>query len=197
MTYKMVWEHMAHQTWQIQGCECPRLTKRYVYNGLGDTGLTKCYKYNCLIARGSLNVTYTMVWGRMTHQTLQIHWLDCPWLTKRYIYNGVGAHCSPNLTNTWVLISMAHPTLHIQRFATHGSPNLTNTIVLQVFIVFKMFQVFQAFPVVRVLHLSVFSMFSRFSMLSINGVFWICGKCALNGVPWSEVYAVRGSWIEY
>ena len=78
---------------------------------------------------------------------------------------------------------MAHPTLHIQRFATHGSPNLTNTIVLQVFMVFKMFQVFHAFPVVRVLHLSVFSMFSRFSTLSINGVFWICGKCALNGVP--------------
>ena len=83
---------MAHQTLQIQWFECQRLTKRYVYNGLGDTWLTQLYKYNGLTARGSPSATYTMVWRCMTHQTLQIQWLYCPWLTKRYIYNGVGAH---------------------------------------------------------------------------------------------------------
>ena len=55
---------------------------------------------NGLKARGSPNVTYTVVWGRMAHQTSQINRFDCLWLTKRYIYNCVGTHCSPNLTNT-------------------------------------------------------------------------------------------------
>ena len=166
--YTMVWEHMAHQTLQIQGCECPRLTKRYVYIGLGDTWLTKLYKYNGLRARGSPNSTYTLVWGRMTYQTLQIHWLVCPWLTKRYIYNGVGAHWSPNLTNTLVLISMAHPTFHIQRFATHGSPTPTNTIVFIVFILCKC-SMLSFFNVFRVSH--VFHVFIVFLVFLVSHVF--------------------------
>ena len=94
---------MVHQTLRIQW--------------FGHSWLTKLYKYNGLMARGSANVAYTFVWRRMAHQTVQIHWFDNPWLTKRYIYNGVGTHCSPNLTNTWLWISRPHQTLRIQRFA--------------------------------------------------------------------------------
>ena len=149
-------------------CEYPRLTKHHVYNGLGRTCQTKLYTYNGLRARGSPDVTYTMVWECMTYQTLQIHLLVCPWLTKRYIYNGVGAHCSPNLTNTLVLISMAHPTFHIQRFATHGSPTPTNTIVFIVFILCKC-SMLSFFNVFRVSH--VFHVFIVFLVFLVSHVF--------------------------
>ena len=79
---------------------------------------------------------------------------------------------------------MAHPTLHIQRFATHGSPNLTHIIVFNVLIVFMFFSRFSRLSSFYLL--SCFfrcSMFSKFPKLSINGVSWICGRCALNGVP--------------
>ena len=95
----------------------------------GDTLLTKLYKYNGVRARSLPNVTYTMVWGCMAHQTLQTHWFDCPgspsitytivwgriahqtlqitwfegpWLITQYVYNGLGAHGSPNNTNIMI-----------------------------------------------------------------------------------------------
>ena len=68
----------------------------------GGTWLTKLYKDNGLGACGLPNVTYTMVWECMAHETLQIHKFDLPGNTKLYIYNGVGTHCSPNQTNTMV-----------------------------------------------------------------------------------------------
>ena len=154
ITYVMVWEHMVHPTLQIY--EGPRLTNRYVYKVLGTHGsrnitnswfeipwLTKRYVCNCFCTHGSPNhtntmvwgptahqqVTYTMVVGRMAHQTIQILWFYCQWLTKRYMYRCVGAHCKRSHANTIFWRSMAHPTIHIQRFATHGSQNPTNTII--------------------------------------------------------------------
>ena len=106
---------------------------------------------------GSPSVTYTMVRGRIAHQTLQIQLFDGPrltkhdvynglgdaWLTKHYNYNGLnarvspevmytmvlGTHGLPNLTYTLVWWRMAHQPLHIAWYVDAFSPNHTNTIV--------------------------------------------------------------------
>ena len=101
-TYTMVWENMAHQTVQIQWSESPRLTKLCVYNGFGEAWLTKPFKYIGLIVQGLPSVTYTIVWGRIAYQSLQIQWFECPWLITHYVCNGLGTHGSPNITNTMV-----------------------------------------------------------------------------------------------
>ena len=91
------------------------------------------FENNGLRARGSPNVTYRMFWGRMAHQTLQIHEFVYPWLTKRYVYIGL---------------------------RTHGSANLTNMIVFHAFLVLYVFLVFHAFSVFMVFN--VFQIFSVF-----------------------------------
>ena len=77
-------------------------TKRYVHNGLG--------------TNGSPNVTYTVIWPPMTHQTLRAQWFGHTWLTKRYVHNGLGTRGSPNVAYTTVRAAMAHQTLPTQWF---------------------------------------------------------------------------------
>ena len=121
ITYTMVWGHMAHQGIQIQWFDGPRLTKRYVYIGFGDAWLTKPYKYIGVIPHGLPSVTYTMMWGRIAHQTLQIQWFENQWVITHDVYNGLRTHkynCSnvrgsPNVTCTKVCGHMAHQTLQI------------------------------------------------------------------------------------
>ena len=120
ITYTVVWKYMSHQTTQKQWFECPRLTKRYVYYSLGNTRLTKHHKSNGSRAHGSPNDTYTMVVGRMAHQTLQIQLLYCQLLTERYIYDCGGAHCRRWLTQRYIskgLRHMARKTSQIQLFS--------------------------------------------------------------------------------
>ena len=139
----MVWEHMVHQTLPIQWFDGPRLTTRYVYNGLGTHGsphitktwiwksmahqtlriqlflytwLTKLYKYNGVMAHGSPNITHTVVWEHRVHQTWQIQWFECPWLTTHYVNNGFG--------NTWLTKQYKCNCLSVR-----GSPNVTYTLV--------------------------------------------------------------------
>ena len=161
---------MADQTLQIQWFDGLQLTKR----------------------------SYTMAWGRMTRQTLQIHCVDLPWHAKRYIYYGVGGELVTNPpTNTLVWISMGHPTLHIQRFATDGSPNRTNTIDFTVFIVFQDCQRFPdclSFTGFRVLF--VFQWFRSFQIFPLTAFPGSVAGARLTAFPWSEVYWVHGSWIE-
>ena len=85
ITYTLVWGHLAHQIEQIQWFEGPRYTKRYVYIGLATHGLPKPDKYIGVIPHGLPSVTYTMVWGRIVHQTLQIQWFESPWLITHYV----------------------------------------------------------------------------------------------------------------
>ena len=112
----MVCAHIAHQALRTHWCWA-----------LLDHQTVQCYG---LIACGLRNVTYTMVWLRMAHQTLQIPRFDYPWVTKRYVYNVAGTHCSPNITNTIVRWRMAHQTLHIKWF---GGRMAHQTLQLQWF----------------------------------------------------------------
>ena len=98
VTYTIVWGHVAHHTIQIQWFDAPWPTKRYIYNGLVGL-LTKPYKYIGLMAHGSPNNTYIMVWENMVHQTLQ--------------YNCLMVRGSPNHTYTMVWVHIALQTLQI------------------------------------------------------------------------------------
>ena len=84
---------MAQQALQIQWLDGPRITKRYVYNGLG--------------IHGSPNLTNTMVWLPMAHQALHIQWCGGALFTKPYKYISLNIHGSPDVTypkvcDTWL-----------------------------------------------------------------------------------------------
>ena len=106
---------MCHQALHIQWC--------------GDALLPKQDKYNCSMAHGSPNTTYTIGWGRMAHQTIQLQWFECPRLTKRDVYNSLGTHGSPNPTNTIVWLPMAHQALHIQRWGALFAAKLCKSLI--------------------------------------------------------------------
>ena len=121
---------MAHQMLRIHWFEQTWLTKRYAYHGASAhdaPNVTQTMVWADMAhqtlrilygvsAHGAPNVTHTLVWAHMAHQTLCIHWFEQAWLTQRYAYNGLNTHGAPNATHTMVWAHMAHQLLRIPWF---------------------------------------------------------------------------------
>ena len=96
---------------------------------------------------GTPNVTYTMVWAPMAHQTLRTQWLGCQHVIKPLYVQHLESHGCPNQCARHVWWAMGAQTILYVTFGAHFN-------VFLVFKVFEVFFVFQVFPLLPALPVS-------------------------------------------